>query len=154
MAGHQLHVRQVGHVPGTHNQAAAVRICFYLFDNIRYLVNGVTIGAASLCGLPYVHQDFDLPIANVRHADCPHYWRLGKSGETEEQFAPCMAESLEAMIQREGPDTVAAFIAEPVQGVGGVVIPPLIITSAEIDDMFDRLACAIDETTKMVAMLS
>jgi 4-aminobutyrate--pyruvate transaminase len=86
--------------------------------------HGVTIGAASLCGLPYVHQDFDLPIANVRHADCPHYWRLGKSGETEEQFATRMAESLEALIQREGPDTVAAFIAEPVQGAGGVVIPP------------------------------
>jgi 4-aminobutyrate--pyruvate transaminase len=86
--------------------------------------HGVTIGAASLCGLPYVHQDFDLPIANVRHADCPHYWRMGKPGESEEDFATRMAESLEALIQREGPDTVAAFIAEPVQGAGGVVIPP------------------------------
>jgi 4-aminobutyrate--pyruvate transaminase len=86
--------------------------------------HGVTIGSASLCGLPYVHQDFDLPIANIRHADCPHYWRMGKPGESEEDFATRMAESLEALIQREGPDTVAAFIAEPVQGAGGVVIPP------------------------------
>jgi 4-aminobutyrate--pyruvate transaminase len=86
--------------------------------------HGVTIGSGSLCGLPYVHQDFDLPIPNVRHTDCPHYWRYGKPGETEEEFATRMADNLDSLIQREGPDTVAAFIAEPVQGAGGVVIPP------------------------------
>jgi 4-aminobutyrate---pyruvate transaminase len=86
--------------------------------------HGVTIGAGSLCGLPYVHQDFDLPIPNIRHTDCPHYWRYGKPGETEEDFATRMADNLDSLIQREGPDTVAAFIAEPVQGAGGVVIPP------------------------------
>jgi 4-aminobutyrate---pyruvate transaminase len=86
--------------------------------------HGVTIGSGSLCGLPYVHQDFDLPIANVRHTDCPHFWRYGKPGESEEQFATRMAENLDALIEREGPATVAAFIAEPVQGAGGVVIPP------------------------------
>ncbi len=86
--------------------------------------HGITIGAGSLCGLPYVHKDFDLPIANVRHTDCPHFWRYGKPGESEEDFASRMAENLDELIEREGPGTVAAFIAEPVQGAGGVVIPP------------------------------
>ena len=86
--------------------------------------HGVTIAAGSLTGLPYVHEDFDLPIPNIRHADCPHFYRLGKPGETEEAFGLRMAESLEALIQREGPDSVAAFIAEPIQGTGGVIIPP------------------------------
>jgi 4-aminobutyrate--pyruvate transaminase len=86
--------------------------------------HGITVASGSLCGLPYVHKDFDLPIPNVRHTDCPHYWRYGKPGEGEEDFASRMAENLDALIEREGPDTVAAFIAEPVQGAGGVVIPP------------------------------
>jgi 4-aminobutyrate--pyruvate transaminase len=86
--------------------------------------HGVTIAAASLTGLPRNHQDFDLPIANIRHSDCPHYYRYGKPGESEEEFASRVAENLDALIQREGPDTVAAFIAEPVQGAGGVIVPP------------------------------
>jgi 4-aminobutyrate---pyruvate transaminase len=86
--------------------------------------HGVTVAAASLSGLPRNHQDFDLPIANIRHSDCPHHYRYGKPGESEEAFASRVAESLDALIQREGPDTVAAFIAEPVQGAGGVIVPP------------------------------
>ena len=86
--------------------------------------HGVTVAAASLCGLPRNHQDFDLPIANIRHSDCPHHYRYGKPGESEEAFASRLAESLDSLIQREGPDTVAAFIAEPVQGAGGVIVPP------------------------------
>ncbi len=86
--------------------------------------HGVTIASASLTGLPNNHRDFDLPIDNVRHADCPHHYRYGKPGESEEDFATRLAESLEAQILREGPDTVAAFIAEPVQGAGGVIVPP------------------------------
>ena len=55
---------------------------------------------------------------------CPHYYRYGLPGETEEDFATRMAGELEAMILREGPDTVAAFIGEPVMGAGGVIVPP------------------------------
>jgi len=86
--------------------------------------HGVTIAAASLTGLPNNHRDFDLPIANVLHTDCPHFYRFGQPGETEEQFATRLAESLDALIQKEGPETVAAFIAEPVMGAGGVIVPP------------------------------
>jgi 4-aminobutyrate--pyruvate transaminase len=86
--------------------------------------HGVTIGSGSLTGLPLVHKDFDLPIANVLHTDCPHYYRFAKPGESEEDFATRMAESLEALIEREGPDTIAAMFAEPVMGAGGVLTPP------------------------------
>ena len=86
--------------------------------------HGVTVAAACLTGLPDVHRDFDLPIARILHADCPHYYRFGKPGESEEQFATRLAESLEQMIVAEGPDTVAAFFAEPMMGAGGVIIPP------------------------------
>jgi 4-aminobutyrate--pyruvate transaminase len=86
--------------------------------------HGVTVATASLTGLPNNHRDFDLPIANIRHADCPHHYRFAKPGESEEEFATRLAESLEAQILREDPDSVAAFIAEPVIGAGGVIVPP------------------------------
>jgi len=86
--------------------------------------HGVTIATASLTGLPANHTDFDLPIARIVHADCPHYYRFAEPGETEEAFATRLAESLDALIQREDPVTVAAFIAEPIMGAGGVIVPP------------------------------
>jgi 4-aminobutyrate--pyruvate transaminase len=86
--------------------------------------HGVTVASASLTGLPNNHRDFDLPIANILHTDCPHFYRFGRPGESEEAFATRMAESLEQLILKEGPETVAAFIAEPVMGAGGVIVPP------------------------------
>jgi 4-aminobutyrate---pyruvate transaminase len=86
--------------------------------------HGVTIAAASLTGLPNNQIDFDLPISNIVHASCPHHYRFGKDGESEEEFASRLASELEALILREDPETVAAFIAEPVMGAGGVIVPP------------------------------
>jgi 4-aminobutyrate--pyruvate transaminase len=86
--------------------------------------HGVTIVAASLTGLPANHRDFDLPLPGFLHAACPHHYRFAEDGESEEQFATRLAEELDALIVREGPDTVAAFIAEPVMGAGGVIVPP------------------------------
>jgi 4-aminobutyrate---pyruvate transaminase len=86
--------------------------------------HGVTVATASLTGLPNNHRDFDLPIANIRHADCPHHYRFAKPGESEEDFATRLAENLDDQILREDPETVAAFIAEPVMGAGGVIVPP------------------------------
>jgi 4-aminobutyrate---pyruvate transaminase len=86
--------------------------------------HGVTVASASLTGLPANHRDFDLPIANILHTDCPHHYRFAEPGETEAEFATRLAASLEKMILDEGPDTVAAFIAEPIMGAGGVILPP------------------------------
>jgi 4-aminobutyrate--pyruvate transaminase len=84
----------------------------------------VTIASASLTGLPNNHRDFDLPIARVLHTDCPHHYRYAQPGETEQAFATRCAQSLENLILAEGPDTVAAFIAEPIMASGGVIVPP------------------------------
>ena len=86
--------------------------------------HGVTIVAASLTGLPTNHNQFDLPVDRILHTSTPHFWREGRDGETEAEFAQRMADELEALIIAEGPDTVAAFIAEPVMGAGGVIVPP------------------------------
>ena len=86
--------------------------------------HGVTVAGASLTGLPHLHGDFDLPIARVLHTDCPHHYRFGEDGESEEAFATRCAENLEKLILEEGPETVAAFYAEPIMGAGGVVLPP------------------------------
>lgn len=86
--------------------------------------HGVTVASASLTGLPANHTDFDLPIPNVLHTSCPHHYRFAQPGESELDFSARLAAELDEMIQREGPDTVAAFIAEPVMGAGGAVTPP------------------------------
>jgi 4-aminobutyrate--pyruvate transaminase len=86
--------------------------------------HGVTVMAGSLTGLPYVQNDFDLPVPRVLHTDCPHAYRFAEEGESDEAFVARLAANLEAMIEREGPETIAAFIAEPIMGAGGVMIPP------------------------------
>ena len=86
--------------------------------------HGVTIVSASLTGMPNFHRDFNLPLPFVRHVGCPNLWRYGLPGETEEIFATRLAEELDATIVAEGPETVAAFIGEPVMGAGGVIPPP------------------------------
>jgi L-2,4-diaminobutyrate transaminase len=86
--------------------------------------HGVTVAAASLTGLPAVHAAFNLPLPMARHTETPHYWRHAEPGMSERDFSGWCAKRLEEMILEEGPDTVAAFIAEPVMGAGGVIIPP------------------------------
>ncbi|KAH0736663.1 gamma aminobutyrate transaminase 3, chloroplastic [Solanum tuberosum] len=86
--------------------------------------HGSTLISASLSGLPALHQQFDLPAPFVLHTDCPHYWRFHQPGETEEEFSTRLANNLENLILKEGPETIAAFIAEPVMGAGGVIPPP------------------------------
>ena len=88
--------------------------------------HGVTVAAASLTGLAANHRDFDLPIAGILHASCPHHYRFAQEGESEDDFARRLAGELDALILREDPQTVAAFIAEPVMGAGGVIVPPKI----------------------------
>lgn len=86
--------------------------------------HGLTVAAASLTGIPSMHADFDLPLPGFLKTEAPHYYRRGRAGESEEDFATRMAESLDKLIRAEGPETVAAFVAEPVMGAGGVIVPP------------------------------
>ena len=86
--------------------------------------HGVTIMSASLTGLPYNHMGWDLPVDRVLHTDCPHFYRFGQEGESEAEFTARIVKSLSDLIEREGPDTIAAMIAEPVMGAGGVIVPP------------------------------
>jgi len=90
----------------------------------RKAYHGVTVAAASLTGLANNHLDFDLPIAGILHTSCPHHYRFAHAGETENEFARRLAGELDELILSEEPDTVAAFIAEPVMGAGGVIVPP------------------------------
>jgi 4-aminobutyrate--pyruvate transaminase len=86
--------------------------------------HGVTIVSASMTGLPYNHKYFDLPVDRIKHVSTPHHWRHGLPGETEREMSARLAAELDAFIEAEGPHTVAAFIAEPVMGAGGVIVPP------------------------------
>ncbi|MDJ0876994.1 MAG: aminotransferase [Halieaceae bacterium] len=88
--------------------------------------HGVTVAAASLTGLPANHTHFSLPFEalGVLRTGAPHFYRDGLPGESEEEFATRRADELEALILEEGPETIAAFIAEPINGAGGVVVPP------------------------------
>ena len=86
--------------------------------------HGSTVAASSLTGLAPFQTDFHLPLDNFLHTDCPNYYRNGEPGETEEEYATRLADSLARMIELEGADTIAAFIAEPAMGAGGVLLPP------------------------------
>lgn len=86
--------------------------------------HGVTLVSASLTGLPANHRSFDLPFDFVLHAECPHVYRGAEPGESEEEYSARLAAGLDALIEREGPDTVAAMIVEPLMGAGGVILPP------------------------------
>ncbi|WP_454727063.1 MULTISPECIES: aspartate aminotransferase family protein [Cupriavidus] len=90
----------------------------------RNAYHGVTVAAASLSGLQANHRDFDLPIDRILRTACPHHYREGAPGESEQDFARRLARELETLILAEGPETVGAFIAEPVMGAGGVIVPP------------------------------
>ena len=90
----------------------------------RDAYHGSLIASASLTGLSRNHQLFDLPLPGFLHTSKPHYYRFGLNGESEREFSQRLAAELDALILHEGPETVAAFIAEPVMGVGGVIPPP------------------------------
>ncbi len=86
--------------------------------------HGITIASGSLTGLPLNHKDFDLPAIPVIHLTCPHHYRFGHEGESEAEFAQRLIDEAEEVILREGPETIAAFIGEPLMGAGGVMPPP------------------------------
>ncbi|UCI31827.1 aminotransferase [Mesorhizobium sp. B4-1-4] len=90
--------------------------------NRGYHGSGLVTG--SLTGLGFFHKFFDLPLDMVRHTTTPHHYRQAHDGESEEAFSSRCAAELEALILAEGPETVGAFIGEPVLGTGGIIPPP------------------------------
>ncbi|MBY6136248.1 aspartate aminotransferase family protein [Nocardioides marinus] len=86
--------------------------------------HGSGLVTGSLTGLELFHKKFDLPVEQVIHTEAPYYYRRADLNQTEEQFVAHCAAELEALIEREGADTIAAFIGEPVLGTGGIVPPP------------------------------
>jgi len=119
--------------------------------------HGVTVASGSLTGLPHVHRDFDLPLPQMLHTDCPSYYHLGKPGESEAQFVERLANNLEQLIVKEGADTIAAFIAEPVIGAGGVLVPPAgyfdriqaILKKYDILFIVDEVICGFGRTGQL-----
>ena len=121
---------------GSEANDTQVKIVWY-YNNLRGLPNkktiisrigsyhGVTVAAGSLSGLPNLHAGFDLPLCDrFRHVSRPHvYWEM-PMGQTELEYSQQLADELEQQIIAAGPETIAAFIAEPVMGAGGVIPPP------------------------------
>ncbi|MAH82957.1 MAG: aspartate aminotransferase family protein [Rhodospirillaceae bacterium TMED8] len=120
--------------------------------------HGSGIASASLTGLERMHQAFDLPITDrVLRADCPHFYKCGLDGETEEEFATRCAANLEKLIQDEGAENVAAFIAEPIMGAGGVIVPAVtyfekiqvVLKKYDILLIADEVICGFGRTGNM-----
>ena len=118
--------------------------------------HGVTIAAGSLTGLPAFHQHFDLPIAGILHTDCPLYYRGAQGAESEEEYVDRIVGNLEDLILAEDPATVAGFIAEPVMGAGGVIVPPAtyyqkvqaVLDKYDILFIDDEVICGFGRTGK------
>lgn len=119
--------------------------------------HGVTLAAASLTGLPNNHLDFDLPFTWTRHLTAPYFYREALRSETEEAFSTRLARELDDLIQLEGPGTVAAFIAEPVMGAGGVLLPPegyfakiqQVLAKYDVQFIVDEVICGFGRTGQM-----
>jgi len=153
---------------GSEANDSAVKLVWYYHNAIgkpekkkiiarRNAYHGVTVAAASLSGLLPNHRDFDLPIDRILHVDCPHHFRYAEAGESEEDFATRLAAALEQRILDEGPETVGAFIAEPVMGAGGVLVPPAtyfdkvqkVLAKYEVLLVADEVICGFGRTGEM-----
>lgn len=86
--------------------------------------HGVTVLSGGLTGLKNLHDGFDIPLPMIRHVRPPHRLWEREPGQSDDEFATVLAEELERQILDEGPETVAAMIAEPVMAAGGVIVPP------------------------------
>jgi 4-aminobutyrate---pyruvate transaminase len=160
--------RVVFQCSGSEANDTAIKLAWYYWDAVghaqrtkiiaRHMAyHGNTCAAVSLSGKPDMHLGFGLPLPLFRHTEFPHYYRRHEPGETEEQFSVRMAEALEALILTEGPDTIAAFFAEPVMGAGGAVVPPrgyferiqAILHKYDILFVADEVICGFARTGEM-----
>jgi len=99
--------------------------------------HGTTMFTAGLAGIPGYHQNFGLSIDEIVRVGCPHAYRHAEAGESSRAFASRLAVELEEAILKEGADNIAAFIAEPIMGAGGILIPP--------ETYFDQVQSVLDK---------
>lgn len=119
--------------------------------------HGLTAAASCLTGLPGNHRGFDLVFDGVLRVTAPDHYRNALPGESESAFATRLAEELEALILAEGPETIAAFIGEPVMGGGGVIVPPMdywpkmqaVLRKYDILTVADEVICGFGRTGTM-----
>jgi 4-aminobutyrate--pyruvate transaminase len=127
--------RVVFQCSGSEANDTAIKLAWYYWNAVgepqrskiiarKMAYHGNTCAAVSLSGKPDMHAGFGLPLAPFKHTEFPHYYRSHEPGESELAFSSRMADALEALILAEGPDTIAAFFAEPVMGAGGAILPP------------------------------
>jgi 4-aminobutyrate--pyruvate transaminase len=120
---------------GSEANDCAARLAWYYWNAVgkpekwkfishRQAYHGNTIATASLSGVGYAHRAFNLPLDGFLHVACPDFFAGAVPGESEEDFAKRLLAEIEALILREGPETVAAFFTEPVLAAGGVIVPP------------------------------
>ncbi|MFC3125460.1 aminotransferase [Pseudoroseomonas globiformis] len=119
--------------------------------------HGSTIVAASMCGMPRMHREFGLPLPGFLHTLCPDPYRGTLPREGMDDFVARLAGSLEDMIRQEGADTIAAFIAEPINAGGGVIVPPegyfaaveAVLRRHNILVLADEVVCGFGRTGNM-----
>jgi 4-aminobutyrate---pyruvate transaminase len=153
---------------GSEANDTAIKLAWYYWNAVgqpqrtkiiarRMAYHGNTCAAVSLSGKPDMHAGFGLPFEPFKHTEFPHYYRNHEPGETEKEFSRRMAERLEALIRAEGPDTIAAFFAEPVIGAGGAILPPqgyfddiqAVLRKYDILFVADEVICGFARTGEM-----
>jgi 4-aminobutyrate---pyruvate transaminase len=153
---------------GSEANDTAIKLAWYYWNAVgqpqrtkiiarQMAYHGNTCAAVSLSGKADMHAGFGLPFANFKHTEFPHYYRRHKPGETEMEFSTRMAKALEALIESEGPDTIAAFFAEPVMGAAGAILPPQgyfekvqeVLRKYDILFVADEVICGFARTGEM-----
>ena len=160
--------RVVFQCSGSEANDTAIKLAWYYWHGVgepqrtkiiaRHMAyHGNTCAAVSLSGKPDMHAGFGLPFANFKHTEFPHYYRRHEEGESELEFSARMAAALEDLIVAEGPDTIAAFFAEPVMGAGGAILPPQgyfekiqeVLSRYDILFVADEVICGFARTGEM-----
>jgi 4-aminobutyrate---pyruvate transaminase len=161
-------VRVVFQCSGSEANDTAIKLAWYYWhacgqpQRVKIIArqmayHGNTCAAVSLSGKPDMHAGFGLPFAPFKHTEFPHYYRQHEPGESETEFSTRMAQALEKLIEAEGPETIAAFFAEPVMGAGGAILPPqgyfekiqAVLRKHDILFVADEVICGFARTGEM-----
>jgi 4-aminobutyrate--pyruvate transaminase len=153
---------------GSEANDCAARLSWYFWNAVgqpekkkfishKLAYHGNTIAAASLSGVSYAHNKFNLPLPGFMHVTTPHFTRNGIEGETEEAFSDRLIVDIERLIYAEGANTIAAFFVEPVMAAGGIVVPParyyeqlqLLLKKHDILLVCDEVVTAFGRTGEM-----